>query len=74
VQTFGRPTYGLTTGNVMTALPDGATVLLTTTRFAFGTGKPLRGPLVPDVEADKGTTPAATLEQAAAWAAGACSR
>ena len=74
VRTFGRPTGGATTGNVPTALPDGATVLLTTSRYAWGNGRPLRGPLLPDVQADTNATPAATLAQAAEWAAGACHR
>lgn len=73
-RTFGRPTMGATTANLPTALPDGATVLLTISRYAYGNDSPLRGPLVPDVEADKNATLEATLEQAAAWAGSACRR
>ena len=72
VRTFGRPTYGLTTANLPTSLPDGATVLLTISRFAYGDGPALRGPLVPDVAAGKAATPDDVLAEAAAWAAQAC--
>jgi hypothetical protein len=71
-RTFGLPTYGATTSNVPTALPDGATVLLTTSRYAYGKELALRGPLVPDVPAVKGEAPEATLLRAATWAAQTC--
>ena len=72
VRTFGRPTMGMTTSNLPTALPDGATVLLTIARYGYGDDPAIRGPLQPDFPADKGATPDATLRQAADWAARAC--
>ena len=72
-RTFGHTTYGATTGNVPTALPDGATVLLTTSRYALGNEPALHGPLVPDVPAAAGDSPDTTLLQAVAWAAQTCS-
>jgi len=71
-RTFGQKTYGATTGNVVTALPDGATLLLTTSRYAIGDGPPLRGPLLPDVPAQVGDSSDATLRQAVSWAARDC--
>lgn len=73
-RTFGHKTYGATTGNVPTALPDGATVLLTTSRYAFGNEPALRGPLVPDIQAAAGDSSDTTLLQAVSWAAQTCSQ
>jgi hypothetical protein len=72
-RTFGHTTYGATTANVPTALPDGATVLLTTSRYALGNEPALHGPLVPDVPAAAGDSPGTTLLQAVTWAAQTCS-
>lgn len=71
-RTFGQKTYGATTSNVVTALPDGATVLLTTSRYAIGDGLPLRGPLVPDAPPAAGDSADATLRQAISWVARTC--
>lgn len=64
-RSFGARTYGMTTGNVTVSMPDNATLLLTTTRYAFGDQPVIRGKLAPDVAAPA----AAALQQAAEWAA-----
>ena len=71
-RTFGQKTYGATTANVLVPLPDGATVLLTTSRYALGDAPPLRGPVVPDFPAASRDSPDATLRQAVSWVARTC--
>jgi hypothetical protein len=77
-RTFGQKTYGATTANVVTPLPDEATVLLTTSRYAIGDEPPLRGPLAPDMpaaagdSADSADSADATLRQAVSWVARTC--
>lgn len=66
---FGEPTYGMTSANKVVPLPDGATVLLTTYRYAFGDAPAVRGKLLPDVPIDSATSlPNAAVDAAAAWA------
>jgi hypothetical protein len=46
---FGQPTWGLTTGNGGFDLPDGARIMLASTRMADRNGKIYHGPIEPDV-------------------------
>lgn len=68
-RSFGRPSYGMTTANYTTAMPDGAELLLTTSRYAIEGSPAIRGKLVPDVPAEASETPEQSVQRAAAWAA-----
>lgn len=64
-RSFGAPTYGMTTANMAVDMPDHATLLLTTTRYAVGDQPVIRGKLAPDVVASAQDA----VQQAAEWAA-----
>jgi C-terminal processing protease CtpA/Prc len=48
-RSFGAPTMGLTTGNQLLRLADGARLFVTSSVYADRTGRVYGGPLVPDV-------------------------
>ncbi|NBC85366.1 MAG: hypothetical protein GVY25_04155 [Bacteroidetes bacterium] len=48
-RSFGASTMGLTTGNQIVRLPDGARLFVTSSVYADRTGRVYGGPLVPDV-------------------------
>lgn len=52
-RSFGAQTYGMTTANLPVAMPDNATLLLTSARYALGEQPVLRGKLAPDVPASQ---------------------
>lgn len=63
-RSFGAQTYGMTTANVPLEMPDNATLLLTTSRYALGEQPVIRGKLAPDV-----ALPAPeAVQRAAEWA------
>ena len=68
-RTFGQPSYGATTANIVLPLADGALVALTVARYAMDGQPVIRGKLQPDFPAEAGETPEQTLQRAAAWAA-----
>ncbi len=68
-RTFGQPSYGATTGNVVVPLADGATALITTSRYAMADGAVVHGPLKPDAAAEAGESLAQSVQRAARWAA-----
>ena len=68
-RTFGQPSYGLVTSNIVLPLADGAMVALTVGRYAMDDGPIIRGKLQPDFPAAAGETPEQTIQRAAAWAA-----
>jgi carboxyl-terminal processing protease len=47
-RSFGEPTTGLTTNNVLRTMPDGALVIVTNATFADRTGQVYDGPITPD--------------------------
>ena len=53
----GAPTAGLTTGNEIRELSDGAWIVLTTTYDVDRTGRVYDGPIAPDILAPPGSTP-----------------
>lgn len=68
-RSFGHPTWGMTTANRVLPLADGAQVLLTVARYAYGDKPAIRGGLVPDQPAAGDETPEQTVQRAADWAA-----
>jgi hypothetical protein len=69
VQTFGRTSYGMSTGNVTYALADGSTLVLTETRYALGDGPVFYKGIVPMHPATRGESWDASVRTAAEWAA-----
>jgi hypothetical protein len=69
VQTFGRTSYGLSTGNMTYTLPDGSNLVLTETRYALGDGPVYHKGIAPMHPAAKGETWDASVRTAAEWAA-----
>jgi len=69
VRTFGQTSYGMTTGNKVYWLPDGAMLLLTETRYALGDGPVFRGGIAPMQPAPKGEPADTSFRTAAEWAA-----
>jgi hypothetical protein len=47
VRTFGQTSYGMSTANATYPLPDGATLVLTQSRYALGNGPVFRGGIPP---------------------------
>ena len=68
-RSFGRPSYGMTTANFSMAMPDGAELLLSTSRYAIEGSPAIHGKLMPDVPAEGAETPEQSVQRAAAWAA-----
>ncbi len=74
---FGSPTRGLSAGNRIFTLPDGAELVLTVAATADLRGRVYSGPLEPDVAIDGGDANAdGVLDAAVAWLSGqaACER
>jgi hypothetical protein len=69
VRTFGQTSYGMSTANMTYPLPDGATLVLTQSRYALGDGPVYRGGIPPMQPAPKGETVDASLRTAAEWVA-----
>jgi hypothetical protein len=69
VQTFGRTSYGMSTGNVTYTLADGSTLVLTETRYALGKGPVFHKGIAPMHPAAKGESWDASVKTAAEWAA-----
>jgi hypothetical protein len=69
VQTFGRPSGGLSTANKTYPLPDGSSLVLTERRYAVGDGAVYRGRIAPMHGAPEGQGIDATVKAAAEWAA-----
>ena len=69
VRTFGVPSAGLVTGNVVYTLPDGTTLRMTRTQMATGDGQMPLGPIPPDTVA-----PQDPIEAASEWLQDKCSR
>jgi len=65
-KSFGAPTAGLTTGNGLVGLSDGAALAVTNSRELDRTGKLVEGPLQPD----QPTAPEQTEAAALAWLGG----
>jgi carboxyl-terminal processing protease len=61
VRTFGEATAGLTTGNVMRPMPDGALLVVTSTYARDRTGKDYQGSIEPDVAVEKSTAQKSAL-------------
>ncbi len=68
-RTFGQPSYGDTTANIVLPLADGALVALTVARYAMDGEPVIHGKLQPDFPAEAGETLEQTLQRAATWAA-----
>jgi hypothetical protein len=71
---FGAPTRGLSAGNRIFSLADGASLVLTVAATSDTEGRVYAGPIVPDEVVDtagtrrqSGTTPDATLAAAVSW-------
>jgi hypothetical protein len=64
-RSFGAPTAGFTTGNVLVGLSDGAAIALTVDQHLDRTGKLVEGPLEPD----QPTAPERAEVEAIAWLA-----
>jgi hypothetical protein len=69
VQTFGRTSQGLSTGNMTYLLPDGSNLVLTELRYALGDGPVYHGGIAPMHPAPAGETWDASVKAAAEWAA-----
>ena len=69
VRTFGQTSYGMSTANVTYPLPDGATLVLTQSRYALGNGPVYRGGIPPMQPAPNGEPVQASLRTAAEWVA-----
>ena len=68
-RTFGQASHGETTANNVLSLADGATMLLTVSRYAMEGGPVIRGRLQPDFPAASAETPEQSIRRAATWAA-----
>lgn len=69
VRTFGKPTAGLTTGNVPFELPNGGAIAITTSRLLDSRGMEVTGAVEPDqFERDYGSA----RHAAAAWLRSLC--
>ncbi len=64
-RSFGAPTAGFTTGNILVGLSDGAAIVLTVNQALDRTGKLVEGPLQPD----QPTSPEQAEAAALAWLA-----
>jgi carboxyl-terminal processing protease len=66
---FGQPTWGLTTGNGSFNLPDGARMMLASTRMADRNGKVYYGSIEPDerLEKNKNTKDDTEIQTAVNW-------
>jgi hypothetical protein len=69
VRTFGQTSQGLSTSNASYSLPDGATLVLTTKRYALGDGLVYRGGIPAMHPSEKGEPADAAVRTAAEWAA-----
>lgn len=69
VRTFGVPSAGLVTGNVVYTLPDGTVLRMTRTQMATGDGQMPPGPIPPDTIA-----PEDPIEAASEWLQDECNR
>jgi hypothetical protein len=69
VRTFGWETAGKTTANVTHPMPDGASLLLSVSRYAIGEGDTIRGRIRPMQAAAPDGTLDDVLRAAAQWAA-----
>jgi hypothetical protein len=74
VQTFGRPSGGLSTANMTYALPDGSFLVLTEQRYAQANGPIYHGRIAPMHLAAADETIDATVRKAADWAAASAPR
>lgn len=68
-RSFGETSYGMTTANKTHRLPDGSSLILTSTRYAIGDAPIIRGGIPPQVPAKPGALASETVRQAAEWAA-----
>lgn len=68
VRTFGAPTAGLTTGNSVHPLSDGALLVITSVTARDRTGKDYPGPITPEVKVADDQAEGAALD----WLARAC--
>ncbi len=67
-QSFGQPSYGLTTGNGEFELPDGSCMFLSSTYMADRSGKIYKEKVIPDVVIDENDkSKDKTLEAAIKW-------
>lgn len=73
-RSFGWASHGATTANIVVALPDDATLALTTDRYRVGDNPVIRGVLQPDDPARAGEDAKAVRLRAATWAAQQSSR
>ena len=67
-RSFGRPSYGMTTANVVVSLADGATALISKSRYAMEGAPAVRGPLKPDFPAELSESVEQSVQRAAQWA------